>query len=122
MRAIVNPSPGSLELREVPLPEPPPGYARVRIRACAVNRADLLQVMGAYPAPPDAPPDIPGLEIAGEVDAIGAGVTDVREGDRVYGLVGGGAYADAVVVHARALAKMPSSLAFDAAAAIPEAF
>jgi NADPH2:quinone reductase len=122
MRAIVIPTPGVLELRDVPTPEPGPGYARVRVRACAVNRADLLQVMGAYPAPPDAPADIPGLEIAGEVDAIGPGVVDVKVGDRVYGLVGGGAYAEAVITHARTLAKMPASLAFDAAAAIPEAF
>jgi putative PIG3 family NAD(P)H quinone oxidoreductase len=122
MRAIVIPTAGTMELRDVPTPEPGPGQARVRIRACAVNRADLLQVMGAYPAPPDAPPDIPGLEIAGEVDAVGRGVVDVKEGDRIYGLVGGGAYAEAVVVHARTLALMPASLAFDAAAAIPEAF
>jgi len=112
MRAIVNPTPGVLELRDVDTPEPGPGQARVRIRACAVNRADLLQVRGMYPAPPDATPDIPGLEIAGEVDAIGAGVVDVKVGDRVYGLVGGGAYAEAVVVHARTLAKMPASLSF----------
>ncbi len=122
MRAIVIPTPGKLELREVPTPEPAPGQARVRVRATAVNRADLLQVMGAYPAPPDAPPDIPGLEIAGEVDAVGAGVRDVKEGDRVYGLVGGGAYAEHVVVHARTLAKIPGALPWEDAAAIPEAF
>jgi putative PIG3 family NAD(P)H quinone oxidoreductase len=122
MRAIVIPSTGKLELRDVPSPEPGPGQARVRVRASAVNRADLLQVMGAYPAPHDAPPDIPGLEIAGEVDAVGAGAFDVRVGDRVYGLVGGGAYAEQVVVHARTLAKIPGSLTWEDAAAIPEAF
>jgi NADPH:quinone reductase len=125
MRAIVITRPGGpevLELRDVKTPEPAPGQARVRVRACAVNRADLLQRMGAYPAPPDAPADIPGLEIAGEVDAVGEGVTDVRVGDRVFAVVGGGAYAEAVVVHARTLAPIPANLEFVEAAAIPEAF
>jgi len=125
MRAIVI-APGSkLELRDVPSPEPGPGQARVRVRACGVNRADLLQRRGLYPAPPDAPPDIPGLEIAGEVDAVGSGTTDVRPGDRVFGIVSGGAYAEQVVVHARTLALIPvvggAPLGFVEAAAIPEA-
>ncbi|WP_240488395.1 NAD(P)H-quinone oxidoreductase [Labilithrix luteola] len=111
-----------LELRDVETPNPGPGQVRVRIHATAVNRADLLQVAGHYPAPPDAPADIPGLEIAGEVDAIGPGVLDLSVGERVFGLVGGGAYAEAVVVYARTLAKMPVGLSFTDAAAIPEAF
>jgi putative PIG3 family NAD(P)H quinone oxidoreductase len=126
MRAIVIGNAASLELREVPTPEPGPGQARVRVRACGVNRADLLQRRGFYPAPPDAPSDIPGLEIAGEVDAVGSGTTEVRLGDRVYGIVSGGAYAEAVVVHARTLAPIPcpegKPLDFTLAAAIPEAF
>jgi putative PIG3 family NAD(P)H quinone oxidoreductase len=126
MRAMVISSfggPEVLELRDVPTPEPSAGQVRVRIRASAVNRADLLQRMGAYPAPRDAPPDIPGLEIAGEVDAIGPGVYELAPGDRVYGVVGGGAYAEAVVVHARTLARMPAALDdFAKAAALPEAF
>lgn len=125
MRAIVIVKPGGpevLELREVALPEPSPGQVRVRIRACAVNRADLLQRMGMYPAPADAPADIPGIEIAGEVEAVGAGVTELVEGDRVFGLVGGGAYAEAVAVHARTLARIPENLDFTQAAAMPEAF
>lgn len=125
MRAIVISKPGGpevLELRDVPLPEVGPGQARVRIRATAVNRADLLQRLGAYPAPDDAPPDIPGLEVAGEIDAIGPYVSDVRVGDRVFAVVSGGAYAEAVVVPSRTLAKMPPNLDFAAAAAIPEAF
>ena len=125
MRAIVIKD-KQLELRDVPMPEPGPGQARVRIHCSAVNRADLVQRAGFYPAPPDAPADIPGLEIAGEVDAIGAGVTDVAVGDRVYGLVGGGGYAEHVVVHARTLAKIPlvdgNELSFQHAAAIPEAY
>jgi NADPH:quinone reductase-like Zn-dependent oxidoreductase len=75
-----------------------------------------------YPAPADAPQDIPGLEIAGEIDAVGAGVTELATGDRVFGVVGGGAYAEAVVVHARTLARIPESLDFIHAAAVPEAF
>jgi putative PIG3 family NAD(P)H quinone oxidoreductase len=128
MRAIVIVRPagptskGELELHHVPMPEPGPGQVRVRVHACAVNRADLLQVAGRYPAPPDAPADVPGLEIAGEVDAIGAGVTEFAAGDRVFGIVGGGAYAEATVVHARTLAAIPPGIDFVQAAAIPEAF
>lgn len=125
MRAIVITKPGGpevLELREVATPEPSAGYVRVRIRACAVNRADLLQRSGVYPAPLDAPQDIPGLELAGEVDAVGPCVTELASGDRVFGIVGGGAYAELAVVHARALAKIPDGLDFTEAAAVPEAF
>ena len=125
MRAIVITRPGGpevLELRDVETPEPAPGQVRVRIRACAVNRADLMQRAGSYPAPPDAPQDIPGLELAGEVDALGRGVTELAIGDRVFGVVGGGAYAEAVVVHARTLARIPGGLDFTQAAAVPEAF
>jgi NADPH2:quinone reductase len=125
MRAIVIAKPGGpevLELREVPAPEPSRGEVRVRIRATAVNRADLLQRLGVYPAPPGSPADIPGLELAGEVDAVGPDVTDLAIGDRVLGIVGGGSYAEQVTVHARALAKMPAGMSFTDAAAIPEAF
>jgi NADPH2:quinone reductase len=125
MHAIVITKPGGpevLELREVPTPEPSRGEVRVRVRATAVNRADLLQRLGAYPAPPGSPADIPGLEIAGEVDAIGQDVTDLAVGDRVMGLVGGGGYAEYLTVHARALARMPEAMTFTDAAAVPEAF
>src|SRR5579883_1915592 len=125
MRAIVIARPGGpevLELREVATPAPARGEVRVRVHATAINRADLLQRMGAYPAPPDAPADIPGLEYAGEVDALGEGVTELAVGDRVMGLVGGGAYAEHLVTHARAAVKLPSALSFTDAAAIPEAF
>lgn len=125
MRAIVIREPGGpevLELREVPTPEPQRGEVRVRVRATAVNRADMLQRMGQYPAPPGWPQDIPGMEIAGEVDALGEGVADLAKGDRVFGLVGGGGYAENVVVHARTLAHMPPDMSFADAAAIPEVF
>jgi NADPH:quinone reductase len=125
MRAVVIREPGGpevLELLEVPTPEPSRGEVRVRVRATAVNRADLLQRMGLYPPPPGAPRDIPGLEIAGEVEAVGEGVQDLARGHRVFGLVGGGGYAERVVVHERELARIPDGLPFTDAAAIPEAF
>jgi NADPH2:quinone reductase len=125
MKAIVITKPGGpdvLALVDRPLPEPSRGEVRVRIRATAINRADLLQRMGAYPAPADAPQDIPGLEFAGEVDALGPGVERLKIGDRVFGLAGGGAYAEAVVAHERAVARMPEGLSFENAAAVPEAF
>jgi putative PIG3 family NAD(P)H quinone oxidoreductase len=95
---------------------------RVRVRASAINRADLLQRLGVYPAPPGSPPDIPGLEIAGEVDAVGEDVTELGAGDRVFGLVGGGGYAEYVTAHARTLARMPQGMSLSDAAAVPEAF
>src|SRR5678816_3063390 len=108
MRAIAITKPGGpdvLTVVERPQPEPARGEVRVRVRATAVNRADLLQRMGAYPAPPDSPPDIPGLELAGEVDAVGPDVHRLKVGDRVFGLVGGGGYAEQIVSHERALAR-----------------
>jgi NADPH:quinone reductase-like Zn-dependent oxidoreductase len=125
MRAIAITRPGGPEVLAVverPRPEPSRGEVRVRVRATAVHRADLLQRMGGYPAPAAAPPDIPGLEIAGEVEALGPGVTRLAAGDRVFGLVGGGGYAEAIVAHERALARIPDGLSFEQAAAIPEAF
>jgi putative PIG3 family NAD(P)H quinone oxidoreductase len=125
MRAIVIREPGPadvLELRDVPTPEPARGEVRVRVRATAVNRADILQRLGRYPPPTGVPVDIPGLEVAGEIDAVGDGVTRFKPGDRVLGLVGGGAYAEYVVAHARALARLGPTLPYPDAAAIPEAF
>lgn len=125
MRAIIIESPGDetvLKLVERPDPVPPPHHVRVRVGTAGVNRADLLQRMGFYPAPPGAPPDIPGLEYAGVVDTVGDGVTGLRSGDRVFGVVAGGAYADYVVVHERETAKIPDGLPDDIAAAVPEAF
>jgi len=125
MKAIVITEPGGpdvLQLRDLPAPDPARGEVRVRVRATAVNRADLLQRMGHYPAPPDSPADIPGLELAGEVDAVGDGVTELAVGDRVFGLAGGGTYAEQLVVHARTLARIPDGMSFADAAAVPEAF
>src|SRR5213075_3360757 len=116
MRAIAIQRPGGpevLSIVERDAPQPSRGEVRVRVRATAVNRADLLQRMGAYPAPADSPPDIPGLEIAGEVAALGPGVERLAVGDRVFGLVGGGGYAEAVVAHERSLARTPAGISYE---------
>ncbi len=125
MRAVVITAPGGpevLELRDRPRPEPGAGEIRVRVRAAGLNRADLLQRRGGYPAPVGWPADVPGLEYAGEVDAVGPGATRWRPGDRVMGLVGGGAQAEHVVVPADEALPVPAGLDWPAAAAIPEAF
>lgn len=125
MRAVVVARPGGpevLQLAERPLPEPGPGEIRVRVHASAVNRADLLQRRGLYPAPPGAPQDVPGLEYAGEVDAVGEGAGLWAVGNRVMGIVGGGGYAEHVVVHEREAMRIPQGLSYEEGAAIPEAF
>jgi NADPH2:quinone reductase len=125
MRAVVIPRPGGpdvLELRDVERPEPGTGEVLVRVRATALNRADLLQREGRYPAPPGAPPHIPGLEFAGEVAALGPGTREWREGNRVFGITGGGSYAEYLVAHERTLAPVPAALSWEEAAAVPEAF
>lgn len=125
MLAAVITKPGGpevLALKQVHEPQAGPGQVRVRVCATAVNRADILQRSGLYPAPPDSPADIPGLEFAGYVDQVGDETSDFKTGDRVFGLVGSGSYADYVVTNARALARVPDNLSFIEAAAIPEAF
>jgi NADPH:quinone reductase len=124
MRAIVIARPGGpevLELRDVPTPEPAAHEIRVRVHATAVNRADLLQRAGHYPAPPGVPADIPGLEYAGVVDAVGSAVTAWQRGARVMGLVGGGSYAEYVVTHEDEALPVPDELDLTEAAAVPEA-
>jgi putative PIG3 family NAD(P)H quinone oxidoreductase len=125
MRAAVITGPGGpdvLELRELPDPVPGAEQVLVRVRTSALNRADLLQRRGGYAAPPGWPSDIPGIEIAGEVAALGPGATLWQRGDRVFGLVGGGAHAEYCVVHERTLARLPDGLSWREAGAIPEAF
>ena len=125
MRAAVITRPGGpevLEVRDVPRPLPRDGEVLVRVHASALNRADLLQREGRYPAPPGAPTNIPGLEIAGEVVEVGSGVSEWTVGDRVFGIVGGGGNAEFAVTRAQELARVPSALSWDAAAAVPEAF
>jgi putative PIG3 family NAD(P)H quinone oxidoreductase len=125
MRAIVNTGAGGTEvlaLREVPTPEPGHCEVRVRVHAAGLNRADILQRKGGYAAPAGWPADIPGLEYAGEVDALGPGVSRWHPGDRVMGLVGGGAHAEYLVVHEAEALPVPAELSRTDAAAIPEAF
>ena len=126
MKAIVITGTGGLEVlqvRDVPAPEARGEQIRVRVRACGLNRADVLQCRGMYPAPPGAPAEIPGLEYAGEVDALGPDVTGpLKPGDRVFGIVGGGGQAEFVLTHERLAVPIPPNLDFAEAAAIPEAF
>jgi len=125
MQAITVSRPGGpevLTVSEVPAPRPVQGEVRVRVRAFGINRADLLQRRGMYPAPVGAPPDILGLEYAGEVDEVGDGVTEVGLGDRVMGIVGGGSYAEYLVTHSTHLVPVPEGYAYPDAAAIPEIF
>ena len=125
MRAAVITRPGGpevLEIQDRPTPTPGACELLVRVHASALNRADLLQREGNYPAPKGAPPDIPGLEFAGEVAALGAGVTEWREGDRVFGIVAGGGNAEYLVTHESTVARVPDRASWTDAAAIPEAF
>jgi NADPH:quinone reductase len=125
MKAIVVPTfggPEVLRLVEIAEPEPRFGEIRVRVAATAINRADLLQCAGFYPAPAGVPADILGLEFAGIVDKLGDGVVGLALGDRVFGLVGGGAYAEALCIAADCVAKVPENLSLEQAAAVPEAF
>lgn len=125
MDAVVITRPGGpevLEIRSVPRAAPQDSEVLVRVRASALNRADMLQRRGRYPAPPGVPADIPGLEFAGEVEAIGAAVRLWRPGQRVMGLIAGGAQAQYLVAHERTLSEIPVNLSWEQAAAIPEAF
>ena len=124
MRAIVVDAPGDervLRLGEVPAPSLPPGALRIRVAASAVNRADLLQRQGLYPPPPGASP-ILGLECAGRVIELGAGVEGWRVGDRAMALLAGGGYADEVAVPAGCAMPVPERLSLEEAAALPEVF
>jgi NADPH:quinone reductase len=125
MRAIIITRPGGpevLEVQDVETPQPTGEQVRVRVRASGVNRADLLQRAGGYPAPPGSPAFIPGLEFAGEVDAIGPLVRAWKPGQRVMGLAGGGAQAEYLLIHEGLLVEIPRNLDFAQAAGVPEAF
>jgi putative PIG3 family NAD(P)H quinone oxidoreductase len=112
-----------LEIRDIDMPaQPAADRVRVRVRAAGINRADLIQLRGFYPAPPGYPQEIPGLEFAGEVDAVGAEVRSWKPGQRVFGLIAGGGQAEYVVVPENHLTEIPSSLDWPQAAAVPEAF
>src|SRR5260370_40119822 len=112
--------PEVLKIDEVADPSPAHSEVLVEVKASAINRADLLQCLGMYPAPPGAPPDIPGMEYSGAVSAVGRNVRRWRPGDRVMGLVGGGAFAERLIAHERECGAVPRGLDFSAAAARPE--
>jgi NADPH:quinone reductase len=125
MRAVIYEGAGGPEvitIGEVPKPEVQKDHIRVRVHAAGLNRADLIQRRGQYPAPHGWPANIPGLEYAGEVEAVRPGVTRWKVGERVMGLVGGGAQAEFVVVHQDEVLPIPPRLSYAEAAAIPEAF
>jgi putative PIG3 family NAD(P)H quinone oxidoreductase len=111
-----------VQLEERPDPIPGTQDVLVRTRFAGLNPADLMQRAGFYPAPPGSPPDVPGLEVAGTVEACGVGVTGWTAGDRVFGLVGGGGLAERVAVHERCVTRIPERLDDGAAAGVPEAF
>lgn len=125
MRAVTFSGAGGNEVvRFEDRPDPVPGDHEVLIAArfAGVNWADVAQRAGHYPAPPGSPADIPGLEVAGLVQAAGREVRAWQAGDRVFGIVGGGGLADRVVAHERHLAAVPDGLGEDTAAAVPEAY
>jgi len=114
--------PEVLEIRDVPKPQPGPDEVLVHVRSTALNRADLLQRMGRYAAPPGVPQDIPGLEFAGEVEAAGTNADHWSKGTRIMGIVAGGAHAEFVTAHQDAVAAVPANLDWPNAGAIPEVF
>ena len=125
MRAIVITKPGDpgvLQIKNLPDPVPGPEDLLVDVRATALNRADLAQRRGGYAAPPDSPADIPGLEFSGVVARAGAKVIAFKPGDRVFGLLGGGGYAEKLVTHQGMAMHIPPSMDFEQAASIPEVF
>lgn len=125
MKCVIITRPGGVEVLEVQertKPEPGVGQIRVRVRASALNRADILQRQGNYPVPPGVPADISGMEYAGEVDALGPAATLWKTGDRVMGIVGGGGHAEYLCVHEREAMPVPKGMSWEDAAAIPEAF
>jgi NADPH:quinone reductase len=111
-----------LVIEEHPDPVAGTGEALVRVRAAGLNGADMMQRRGLYPAPPGSPQDIPGMEFAGEVLALGDRATRFREGERVMAIVGGGAQAELAVVHERQLMPVGESLDWPAAGGLPEVF
>lgn len=125
MRAVLITRPGGPEVLQLGDAVPPvlrPHHILVRVAATAVNRADLMQRRGNYPAPAGWPSDIPGLEYAGTVEAVGDDAARWNVGDRVMGIVGGGSYAEFVVVHESEAIAVPASLTLTEAASLPESF
>jgi NADPH:quinone reductase len=113
---------GRLEWREHPDPQPGAGELLIDVRAAGLNSADMLQRKGMYPAPPGSPPDIPGMELAGEVVALGRDVERFSVGDRAMALVGGGGQAELALAHERVTIPVPDALTWPEAGGFPEVF
>jgi NADPH2:quinone reductase len=113
---------GKIVVEDHPNPEPGSGEVLIRVRGAGVNGADLMQLAGRYPPPPGAPKDIPGLELAGEVVALGPGATRFSVGDRVMGITGGGGQAELATLHERQLMPVPPELSWVHAGGTPEVF
>ncbi len=113
---------GDLVIGDRADPEPGASEVAIRVRAAGLNGADMLQRRGRYPAPPGSPPDIPGLELAGTVVALGPGATRFAEGENVMAVVGGGGQAEMATVHERALMPVPEALGWSEAGGAPEVF
>ena len=114
--------PEVLGFGEIEVPKPGPSQVLVEVAAAGLNRADCLQRRGFYPAPPGVPADVPGLEFAGVVEAVGDSVDRWKPGDRVMGIVAGGAMATRVVTEADELMRIPKHMSLEEAAAVPEVF
>src|SRR5688500_16111623 len=113
---------GAVSVKEHPDPVPGTGDLLVKVRAAGLNGADMMQRRGLYPAPPGAPADIPGLELAGEVVAVGSSVTAFSTGDRVTAVVAGGGQAELALVHERVALPVPESVEWPQAGGFPEVF
>jgi len=111
-----------LSVAEHPDPVPGAGEVLVRVHAAGLNGADMMQHRGLYPAPPGSPADIPGLELAGEVAALGEGAGRFAVGDRVMAIVGGGGQAELATIHERQLMPVPDALTITQAGGLPEVF
>jgi len=122
MRAVTITEDHRLLVDERPDPEPGSGQVLVRVHGAGLNRADLVQVQGGYPAPAGSPADIPGLEFAGEIAALGEGVRDWSIGDRVFGIAGGGGQAELMAVPAAHCVAVPEALDLVTAGGVPEVF
>ena len=124
MKAIIRTGDGGpevLKLGEIPAPTPGPTQLLVNVKATALNRADTIQRQGLYPPPPGES-DVLGLELAGIVEGMGDEVTDFNWGDRIFGLVGGGGYAEQAVIDYRMAMPIPDGWSFGQAAAVSEVF
>jgi NADPH2:quinone reductase len=122
MRAVTIEPNGQFQLEQRPDPVVGSADVVVRVRAAGLNAADLQQARGDYPAPPGWPADVPGLEVAGDVEQVGSAVVGITPGDRVMALVGGGGHAERITIPADLLLPVPPALSWQEAAGFPEAF